>query len=817
MSLHPIDDSLGALIPYGSINWRGEVDLRGRGRVVGFEAVGPSNESTPKSEVASIAARYARALALLGTGDVVHAIINRLPAWDYPHRRFANEAAQLLDSERRRYFERQSYWQGHSHIWIAKAFDSAFESRLRARLFSSGANDLPTAELQARYYAERLTAVEDALAAALTLRRLSPVETVRYLNLAITGKYLPLQVPPPHLRLNEVLANERWYGGTHPWIGELHQRPVCITGFPDETFAQMLAVLLRHPGQLTLCARWIAQDAYHTAEQLGLERTFWSRAQLGTVWDMIARACNLPRRPSLNQDADRQIGEIDDAIAAAASGMPFGWLTVTAIIWDADPDRATMRARDLVKDCGALGLLARIEDANAIEAILGTWPGQGWSNVRRPMMTAANFAELILPVQHWPGTPFIESPLFAHDTPVPLIVGGSGREPFYVPSHLSGVSNQLVIGPSGSGKSSYLGTLAAAVTGIANARVVWLDLDYSSYVLAHAMGATYHELASDGSSPLCPFVYLDDPDGLTWTFEWLRRLFKRWDIALTATETSDLTEALAVAQQLDLRRIKFFAQLVQTPRLREVLKNYVEKWGHVFDGSPNGANSAAALGGAVTVYEMRPLSNLGPAAEAPATELILHAVERTMGTDPVWIIADEGWRLLGDEVSSAWLWEAIRTFRKRGAGIILASQSLTEIAQSSYCPLLLESCPGKIFLPNGDLAGEYVRDAYRKLGLSEREIAIIGAAIPQRQYFFHSSKGKRLFQLDLQPIARALCASTSSADVQLARELLKAHGRNRFLHAWLHAKGLEEPVEVTPGVFFPPTANHGNGVIAHVD
>jgi type IV secretion system protein TrbE len=545
---------------------------------------------------------------------------------------------------------------------------------------------------------------------------------------------------------------------------------------------------------MTLSARFICQDAYHTAEQLGLERNFWARAQLGTLIDIIAKACRIDRAKTLNQDADAQVEEVDGAIAAAAAGLAFGWLTITALIWDTDPDRASMRARDLVKDLAALGLIARVEDANAVEAVMGTWPGNAWNNIRRPMMTAANFAEMVLPVEHWKGTPTIESAFFAADTPVPLICGGSGREPFYVPSHLGGVSNQLVIGPTGSGKSSYLGAQASAITGIPNARVVWLDLDYSSFVIAHAIGANYQELATDGSSPLCPFIYLDDPDGIGWLFEWFRRLFKRWEISLTETETTDLTESLRLAKELGVRTMTLFARLIQTGRLREVLANYVtgNKWGFVFDGSPD---NSAALGSTVTVFEMRPLSALGPAAEAPATELILHAVERTMGTDPVWIIVDEGWRLLSDEVSSAWLWEAIRTFRKRNSGITLATQSLTEVAESSYRNLLLESCPGKIFLPNSDISGEYVREAYLKLGLSEREIQIVGAAIPQRQYFFHSSRGKRLFQLDLQPIAMALCASTGSTDVDLARQLLKLHGRKGFLHAWLRAKGLEPSFE----------------------
>jgi type IV secretion system protein VirB4 len=250
-----------------------------------------------------------------------------------------------------------------------------------------------------------------------------------------------------------------------------------------------------------------------------------------------------------------------------------------------------------------------------------------------------------------------------------------------------------------------------------DARIVWLDVDYSSFVLAHAMRAIYHELAADGSSPLCPLAHLDDPDGIGWLFDWFRRLFLRWQMHLDEAQTADLTEALELARSQGLRTLTLFTSLLQQPRLREVLSNYAGngKWGRIFDGEAllphrNG-------GGAVTVYEMRGLMALGERAAAPATELILHGVESGMGIAPTFIYVDEAWRMLSDMVSADWLYDAIRTFRKRNAGITLATQSLTEIAISSYRDLLLESCPGKIFLPNPEAKGEYIRAAYLKLGL----------------------------------------------------------------------------------------------------
>src|SRR5258708_7688716 len=188
-----------------------------------------------------------------------------------------------------------------------------------------------------------------------------------------------------------------------------------------------------------------------------------------------------------------------------------------------------------------------------------------------------------------------------------------------------------------------------------------------------------------------------------------------------------------------------------------------------------------------------------------------------MGGAATFIYVDEAWRMLSDTVSAAWLYDAIRTFRKRNAGITLATQSLTEIANSSYRDLLLESCPGKIFLPNPEAKGEYVREAYLKLGLSETEIAIIADAQPRRQYYFHSSQGRRLFTLDLGPVALALCAATGHRDLAQARDRLREQGPAQFLDAWVHAYGLGPAPETA--VTDAPTVREitdANGRVLHV-
>jgi type IV secretory pathway VirB4 component len=353
--------------------------------------------------------------------------------------------------------------------------------------------------------------------------------------------------------------------------------------------------------------------------------------------------------------------------------------------------------------------------------------------------------------------------------PSPLIAKGSGGEPFFYPYAVSGVMNQLIIGPTNAGKSVLIGALVSAATALPNdSRILWLDIDKSSWIVGHALGAVYQEPGNHDSAPLCPFTHIDRPEGLSSILDWFLRLFLRWGIDLSEVQTADLTRALGLLKiQPHLRSMTVFADLIQDVRMRGVLANYTSTWKHIFDGR------AAIAEVPLQVYELRSLISLGPRAYGPAIEIILNdASVHIHDKRPMLIYHDEANHTLKDPIGSRWLHAGIRECRKFGAGIVLATQAIADIANSPDCELLIESCPGKVWLPNPEAKGEYVRDLYRKLGLSDRKIDIIAEAIPQREYIFDSPQGCRKFQLNLGPVALKYIANTSrlSEDRQLITE-----------------------------------------------
>jgi len=781
-----VDHSLADLAQASAFAAEGEAFLKPGGLMVAWEIRHDDFESMSAEEVDATCERFEQALGQVGDMNLLHVIHHRLPAPGYPERKYPSRAAALVDAERRAAFGNERYWLTHSRIYLSHYFPAEATARLSAAFFAgSRASGGPASwQYEIERFRERVRAFGDALSAVSRVRRFSCAEMFHDLHLCLTGLEHPIALPSVPVHLDEALADQTFFGGLYPRVGQLHVRPVAINAYPAETIPQLLWFLLHERGRMRFTLRWIPLDAVTTQRHGNQVRGQWARRRHGLL-QIILAAMNVPRARG-NRHADEMVADADEVISRAAGGAPFGFLTVRALIYDDDAGRADLRARELVRRLQNSGIGARVEDVNAVEAFKGSQPGNGWSDVSRPLVSGINFAHLELASEPWPGTPTIDSPYFPPDTPAPLVCCSSGHAPFWLPPHSGGgVLHMLVVGPTGAGKSVLLALMAMAWTGLRGAEVRWLDLDYSSFVAAHALGADYRELGNEGTPALCPLEHAGTSDEDEFLLAFFTRLFARWQTALSAEQQEELAHAIELGSSQGLRCMRFLAGLIQDLALRRILNQYTDvgPWGHIFDGEAGKTGDAQ-----VRVYETRGLTALGERAAAPALEWLLHEIERECTGAPTLIFVDEAWRLLNDPVSAEWFYGALRTLRKRNAGIVMATQSITEIASSPYCNLLLESCPAKIFLPNPEARGEHVRDSYLKLGLTQRQVEIIARAMPRSQYYYTSPLGSRLFNLDLGPIALALCGSTGHPELRCARELLA--GGEGFLEAWLAERNL---------------------------
>jgi type IV secretion system protein VirB4 len=128
--------------------------------------------------------------------------------------------------------------------------------------------------------------------------------------------------------------------------------------------------------------------------------------------------------------------------------------------------------------------------------------------------------------------------------------------------------------------------------------------------------------------------------------------------------------------------------------------------------------------------------------------------------------------------------------RKKNVAVIFATQSLSDIADSPIAPAIIENCPTRIFLPNGNALEERTRKVYESFGLNERQLQILQQSIPKKDYYYQSREGNRLFELGLGELALAFCAAGSPQDQTRITNVLKENAHERFAAAYLKERGL---------------------------
>jgi type IV secretion system protein VirB4 len=101
---------------------------------------------------------------------------------------------------------------------------------------------------------------------------------------------------------------------------------------------------------------------------------------------------------------------------------------------------------------------------------------------------------------------------------------------------------------------------------------------------------------------------------------------------------------------------------------------------------------------------------------------------------------------------------------------VFITQQLSDVFTSPLCDPILESCKTKILLPNAEATGA-TREFYRRVGLSDHQIAMLATAMPKREYWFQGPDGCGMVDLALTDEELAVVGAGSADDVRLTRSL----------------------------------------------
>ncbi|MET3780800.1 type IV secretion system protein VirB4 [Brevundimonas sp. 1080] len=761
---------------------------------------GPDLDSAMPSELVAASARLNTALRRLGSGWALFVEARRVPTNEYPDSVFPDPVSALVDAERRADFLAEGAHYECLYVLTFAWMPPAEEARqFEQWLYADRPGGAAAGSEHLALFIDRTDRLLAQIEAAFPdIGWLDDTQTLTFLHGAVSPKRQTVKPPETPMHLDGLLADSAFAGGLAPRLSEAHLRVLTVTGFPTATWPGLLDELNRLAFPYRWTTRALCLDKTDAAKMLGRIRRQWF-AKRKSMAALIKEVMTNEASALMDSDAGNKAMDADDALQdLGADGVGYAIVTATVVVWHADPTIADARLREAEKLIQARDFTCTVETLNAVDAWLGGLPGHLYANVRSAPISTLNLAHMMPMSAVWAGPDRA-----AHlDGPPLFYARTEGSTPFRFTTHVGDVGHALVVGPTGAGKSVLLALMALSFRRYSAAQVFAFDFGGSIRAAALAMGGDVHDLGAaltQDQDGLClqPLEGIDEPGERNWAVAWLADLVRREGLAVTPDLKDRIWSALeslagAPASQ---RTLTGFTALVQSQEVKQALAPYTlaGPFGRLLDGE------FEHLGvGAVQVFETEGLA--GSAAAPAVLAHLFHRIEARLDGRPTLIIVDEGWLALEDASFGAQLREWLKTLRKKNASVVFATQSLADIASSALAPVLIESCPTRVFLPNARAREPQIQTIYRQFGLSDRQIDILAQATPKRDYYAQSRIGDRLFELGLGPVALAFCAASSSEDQATIARLLAEHGQTGFAAAWLRERGLPWAADLLPGL-----------------
>jgi type IV secretion system protein VirB4 len=659
--------------------------------------------------------------------------------------------------------------------WVSKALDRspryAAAELVEALEACAKLAEILTASL-ARYEPEHLGTYYDGKIWCSSL--------LEYLGLLVNGEWQ--RMPLPRGPLNRALVTTRLLFGneaveyrtvTRTRVGAM----LGIKEYPTPTVAGMYDALLSAPFAFVLTQSF----AFLTkaAAQSLLKRQFNRMANAGDF--AMSQAAELTEALDALTSNEFAMGEHHLSLQVLADLPPA----------TADAGRRlealndnTAQARALLADTGML--VAR-EDLALEAAFWAQLPGNFPLRPRKAPITSRNFAAM---------SPF-------HNFPAGRATGNHwgealalfvtrARSPYHFSLHASDpadpdggsrkdTGHTLICGPTGSGKTVFIGFLVAMLHRAGVTQIVF-DKDHGLEILVRALGGDYLPLESGVPTGFNPLQLPATPANTEFLKSWLREL--AWGGAPAAAavrQQADLDQALrgTLALEAPARRLSRLVEFLD-PTDPEGLHARLAPWcavtrgdyAWVFDNETD-TLMARLAGSPVFGFDVTEFLD-NRLTRAPLTLYLFHVVRQLLDGRRLVCWLDEFWRLLADAAFEGFAKDGPKTWRKLNGVMSLATQSTGDVLDSAISRTLIEQTPTKVFFPNADADfDEYTRG----FGLTEREFRLIKERLApgSRQFLVKQSHHSVVCELDLRGFDAELAViSGRASQVERMRRLIAA-------------------------------------------
>ena len=352
------------------------------------------------------------------------------------------------------------------------------------------------------------------------------------------------------------------------------------------------------------------------------------------------------------------------------------------------------------------------------------------------------------------------------------------RTPYYYDLFKGDVGHTLVLGATGAGKSFTLNFLLVQALQY-DPRILILDLGGSYRWLTQFLGGGYMELSPEtdagGGFRLRPFSLPAGERTFGFLAGWIARLLRIGGWTLDGEDPSEI--------RARVEDIYAFAPARRT--LGVLVRSLPSKmwpamgrwhgdgaWGRYFDNAADADDLNFEDWQVIDMAGAADHEDLCEAALFYLLERLRLSLENPDETARVKLmVVDEAWRYLQDPAVLFYLAEAAKTWRKKNAALIIATQSAVDVTGTAGAEALLESMPTKLFLANPDLPDK----AAETFRLNPSEVNTIRGLIPKRELYLRRTDAAGILRLEVDPASYWLYTS-SPVDAHKRAEAVEQYG-----------------------------------------
>jgi len=717
-----------------------------------------------------------------------------------PHRKYANPIVNTAIENRVRYFSQKADTLYSLHIFYVVLFEGfrPKQARLRslAELHKNPAKALE--QLRVALSSHKQIAVLDTeLSKALaTLHQKVKgfiLQVSDFVRLDLLGKqeafrvlkrtlnFAPIKLQLARLKHDTFLdyylceSHLECHRG-HLRLDDYYVKVLTLKEPSAQSFPLIFKSLLEVQANFHIVTEWKKEDSGKTRKTIQSKRRHFHNTKRSLMSHL--NVSDAPATDVLVDDSkEAQVRELGESIKQLEiEGNYFGHFSLSVVIYDLDPAKVETASAEFYKVFSVHDAQLYEEKYNLLNAFLATVPGGSAFNLRSMYLLNTNYADYSFLFTLHCGEPenrHLRQEYLA-------VLETNHNTPYFLNLHHRDVAHTMILGRTGSGKSFLLNFLITNMQKYDPYTFVF-DLGGSFESLTRLFGGTYVRVGLNTPGfKINPFSVPPTKENLDFLALFLKVLIQGSSpLELTPAEERDLFHQIENLYEIEpsLRTLT-----VLSNTLHRRLADRLTKWttGGQFDFVFDNAEDTITFS-QFQCFDFQGM-NQYPEVLEPLLFYILHRANAVIcDTKSSHIFkaffVDEAWLFLKNPIIKSYIIEALKTWRKQNAAMILSTQSVDELRKSEILDIIVESCPTKIFLANPDMD----RDLYRRqFNLNDNEIELISMLRPKQQLLIKTPELAKLANLEVD--AKSYWLYTNDPfDNRKRREAFESYGFDKGL------------------------------------